>query len=330
MEPTIDTGDLIVINQKDKKYNKNDIITFKDVNSSYVTHRIIKIDGKKIITKGDNNNSKDEGYITKDKIVGKYVFKINKMGFLVKSIKNPVTLTIIFIIGIIICIIISTDKDGIPLDISEEEKKYLKAKEKAKKVLKKLLHSKSFKKNLRKWIFIYCSVMFVLTIVITYSRYISSKAMVDRARAAKFDVKVSYDSCPSDISGNVTCFDDKMTEARPADKVNFYYTVDTSGLEVATKLVTTIKINNKKTSDGKLYFSNFKLYNIDDGKETPVDITSSEDSINSIENITLGKGKKKQYKLVMDYAYQDVGYSEPIVLENEKFISVDYSATQID
>jgi len=145
MEPTIDTGDLIVINQKDKKYNKNDIITFKDVNSSYVTHRIIKIDGKKIITKGDNNNSKDEGYITKDKIVGKYVFKINKMGFLVKSIKNPVTLTIIFIIGIIICIIISTDKDGIPLDISEEEKKYLKAKEKAKKVLKKKNKSKKRK-----------------------------------------------------------------------------------------------------------------------------------------------------------------------------------------
>lgn len=137
MEPTIDIGDLIIINQKDKKYKKNDIITFKDVNSSFVTHRIIKIDGKKIITKGDNNNSKDEGYITKDKIVGKYVFKINKLGFLVKSIKNPVTLTIIFIIGIIICIIISTDKDGIPLDISEEEKKYIRAKEKAKKILKK-------------------------------------------------------------------------------------------------------------------------------------------------------------------------------------------------
>lgn len=137
MEPTIDIGDLIIINQKDKKYKKNDIITFKDVNSSFVTHRIIKIDGKKIITKGDNNNSKDEGYITKDKIVGKYVFKINKLGFLVKSIKNPVTLTIIFIMGIIICIIVSTDKDGVPLDISEEEKKYLRAKEKAKKILKK-------------------------------------------------------------------------------------------------------------------------------------------------------------------------------------------------
>lgn len=197
--------------------------------------------------------------------------------------------------------------------------------------MKELLHSKSFKRNLRKWIFMYCCVMFVLTIVITYSRYISARSVVDRARAAKFDVKVSYDSCSSkNITGNVTCFDDNMTEARPADKVNFYYTVDTSGLEVATKLVTTIKINNKKTPDGKLYFSNFKLYNIDDNKETLIDITSSDDSITSTENITLGKGKKKHYKLVMDYAYQDVGYSEPIVLENEKFISVDYSATQID
>jgi len=91
-----------------------------------------------------HNDSKDDPTDV-DKIVGKYVFKINKMGFLVKSIKNPVTLTIIFIIGIIICIIISTDKDGIPLDISEEEKKYLKAKEKAKKVLKKKNKSKKRK-----------------------------------------------------------------------------------------------------------------------------------------------------------------------------------------
>lgn len=197
--------------------------------------------------------------------------------------------------------------------------------------MKELLHSKSFKRNLRKWVFMYCCVMFVLTIVITYSRYISSMTGTDMARAAKFDIEVSYDSCSSkDINGNVTCFDNSMTEARPADKVNFYYTVDTSGLEVATKLVTTIKINNKKTADGKLYFSNFKLYNIDDNKETPIDITSSDNSITSTEDITLGEGKKKRYKLVMDYAYQDVGYSEPIVLENENFISVDYSATQID
>ncbi len=197
--------------------------------------------------------------------------------------------------------------------------------------MKELLHSKGFKRNLRKWLFMYCGVMFVLTIVITYSRYISSKSVNDNARTAKFEVNVTYDSCSSkNITGNVTCFDNTMTEARPADIVNFYYTVDTSNLEVATKMVTTIKINNKNTTDGKPYFSNFKLYNIDGNQEIPVNITSSDDSITSVEDIMIGDGKKKQYKLVMDYAYQDVGYSKGIVLGNEDFISVNYSATQID
>lgn len=128
MEPTFDVGDVIIINQKKKDYKEKDIITFKDENFSYVTHRIEKITDKGIVTKGDANSSTDEGYIESDDIVGVYVMRISKVGYIIKSIKNPITLILIFIIGVISCIVFSTDKDGVPLDISEEEKEYRKRK----------------------------------------------------------------------------------------------------------------------------------------------------------------------------------------------------------
>lgn len=132
MEPTINVSDLIIINQNDKKYKKNDIVTFKDVNNSFVTHRIIDITKKGYITKGDANKSADLEYISKDKIVGKYVFKISKLGSFIKAIKNPIVLILIFIIGIMICAVISV-KDSSSLKISEEEKEYLNQKSNTRK-----------------------------------------------------------------------------------------------------------------------------------------------------------------------------------------------------
>ena len=120
MEPTIKTGDLIVINTKDKNIKEKDIITFYDVNDAFVTHRLIKIDGDMMITKGDNNNTEDEALPIKN-IVGKYVFKISGLGILIASLQKPFVSIMIFIIGILVCFLVSTDKNGNP--ILEEDKK---------------------------------------------------------------------------------------------------------------------------------------------------------------------------------------------------------------
>lgn len=132
MEPTIQTGDLIIINQEKKDYKENDIITFIDVNGSFVTHRIVGKSSRGYLTKGDANKSVDPGYVRKEKIVGTYVFKINKFGYVVKSIQNPITLVLIFIIGVMACVVISIDKDFSHQEMSEEEKEFLKRKEEEK------------------------------------------------------------------------------------------------------------------------------------------------------------------------------------------------------
>ena len=70
MEAKIHVGDYILILKK-SRYDIGDVITFAS-NNSYVTHRIVKIDGDKVTTKGDANNTEDET-ISSSSIVGKVI-----------------------------------------------------------------------------------------------------------------------------------------------------------------------------------------------------------------------------------------------------------------
>lgn len=121
MEPTIKIGDIIVIDTHSPKYEINDIITFYDINGSFVTHRIVDVKGGKTITKGDNNNSVDQD-MDIDYIVGKYMFKIPFLGAFLNIFRNPLYLGLILIIGILFCYLISTDKNGKPIVKTKKKK----------------------------------------------------------------------------------------------------------------------------------------------------------------------------------------------------------------
>lgn len=127
MEPTIHVGDMIVINTKEINYQESDIVTFYDVDGSFVTHRIVSIEENVMVTKGDNNNTEDDP-TNMDKIVGKYLFKINGAGKILASFKSPFVLIMILIIGLLFCVLISTDKEGKPI-LTEEEKELQEFKE---------------------------------------------------------------------------------------------------------------------------------------------------------------------------------------------------------
>jgi len=70
MEPTIKINDYIMV-YKDKNYKKGDIVTF-EYEDSLVTHRIVKIDKNRVITRGDANNVNDDEFDT-NSIVGKVI-----------------------------------------------------------------------------------------------------------------------------------------------------------------------------------------------------------------------------------------------------------------
>lgn len=81
MQDTLQIGDSIIVKKTDK-YRVGDIVTYKK-ESSYITHRIIKINGNKITTKGDANNDEDPSF-DKKYILGKFVYKSTWLNFLVK------------------------------------------------------------------------------------------------------------------------------------------------------------------------------------------------------------------------------------------------------
>lgn len=84
MSGTIEKGDVVVYDNKTTDdINIGDVIVF-DNGQMIVVHRVIDIssinDGIVYYTKGDNNQNKDEGYVKEDKIYGKVVYTVPKLG----------------------------------------------------------------------------------------------------------------------------------------------------------------------------------------------------------------------------------------------------------
>lgn len=99
MKPVIEPEELIIIS-KEKEYKTNDIVTYKDEDGDYITHRIEEIYGNTFITRGDSNNMRDNP-CNIESIKGKVIFHSKILGFFILYLLKP----IIFIYLIIIFLI---------------------------------------------------------------------------------------------------------------------------------------------------------------------------------------------------------------------------------
>ena len=79
----------IVIARSQNDYQVGDIIMF-DNGTSVVTHRIVKIQLDKYVTKGDANNVSDKEPVSKEKIIGRVILIIPKMGVVLSFFQTPV------------------------------------------------------------------------------------------------------------------------------------------------------------------------------------------------------------------------------------------------
>ena len=95
MQDTLHVGDNIIVKET-KNYNVGDIITYK-LDNAYITHRIVKIDGDYVTTKGDANTIDDVPF-NKENILGKMVYK----GFLLNFLINNKMIIIIILFGLLI------------------------------------------------------------------------------------------------------------------------------------------------------------------------------------------------------------------------------------
>ncbi len=80
MTSTINKGDVVIIDKGSNNYKVGDIIAFRK-GSHILVHRIVYKSENGYNTKGDFNKEKDNWLVKEDNIVGKYVFKVNYIGW---------------------------------------------------------------------------------------------------------------------------------------------------------------------------------------------------------------------------------------------------------
>lgn len=100
MAPALNVNDLVIIHQENK-YKENDIVMYVDQSNSLVTHRIISIDGNKITTKGDANNTIDYPFEA-SRIKGKVIKSVPWIGNIIEFMQNPFFVAAVLIITILL------------------------------------------------------------------------------------------------------------------------------------------------------------------------------------------------------------------------------------
>jgi len=130
----IEVGDLIITKSVEPETLKvGDVITYMEQGTTAVTHRIIAInDDGSFKTKGDANNAEDREPVLPEKVIGKFVFRIPKLGDVAMFAQTPFGMMVFIGIPLLAYIL---------LDIavrSKQNKRKKKADEKAKEESDKL------------------------------------------------------------------------------------------------------------------------------------------------------------------------------------------------
>lgn len=124
MTGAIEAGDAIIIKKSDS-YAVGDVITYFPADENFsVTHRIVRMEGDKLYTKGDANQSEDPDPVLIEQIAGKVAVKLDKVGYFIEWLKSPVGIIFAatFIVLLILIIVIEDKRRG-KTDAADPESK---------------------------------------------------------------------------------------------------------------------------------------------------------------------------------------------------------------
>ncbi len=144
METEIFPGDLVIVKEVDTNtLKKDDIIAFQE-NQIVITHRIVDVieeNGiRKYVTKGDNNNTKDKGFVFENQVEGLYQFKISGLGNLAIFIQTPIGMVVSLSIPILLLLIVQkTENQKLQKEKNKKEETLEKEIEKLKKEKEELM-----------------------------------------------------------------------------------------------------------------------------------------------------------------------------------------------
>lgn len=169
--------------------------------------------------------------------------------------------------------------------------------------MKGLLQSKHFKKNLKKWVFMYVLCMGVFTTVITYSRYISNMfSSNDSARVSNFNLNLMY--CDNEICSKEQA--EEPIKYRPFGEMEYYFAIDGSELEVGVDVIFNV------TADR--HFKIKKVEKLPGGNTNEIKMiskNSNQDKTLSFSDVvTAGEKQIIKYKVILTYDEKVVDYNK--------------------
>ncbi len=149
----------------------------------------------------------------------------------------------------------------------------------------KLLHSKMFRQNLCKWVFMYIAAIGLLTSVITYSKYITSMMNDGKSRTSKFIVKIdpyndSSFNCPLDNPKECVT----NVRVRPTKEIEVYFKLDLNELEVKSNIVLRASagtLNGNFVQDNGAAPSQFDILRIEEVDKDRKNILKTEEDYNN-------------------------------------------------
>ncbi len=97
MVPAIPTGSVVIIDRGDRIAHVGAVATFNDPSGELVTHRIVALDGAKIVTKGDANQAPDVTERAAADLVGNVVVGIPFLGYVLYTLRLPLVFFILLV-----------------------------------------------------------------------------------------------------------------------------------------------------------------------------------------------------------------------------------------
>lgn len=98
MEPTYGVGSVIYY-EVSQDIQVGDVIVFESQNSSFVTHRVTKIEGNQFVTKGDANGEEDPDKVQLQSVKGKVLnLNIPWVGYYIQYVNTHMWLVVVIVI----------------------------------------------------------------------------------------------------------------------------------------------------------------------------------------------------------------------------------------
>ena len=97
MEPAIRTGGIVIVDHAAGLLQVGDIASFRELDGSVITHRVVATDGARYTTRGDANATDDVGMRPRSSVYGVVVLALPFLGYVIYLLEQPAAFLVLLL-----------------------------------------------------------------------------------------------------------------------------------------------------------------------------------------------------------------------------------------